>query len=262
MIRVLTIAWTVWLEMIRRKDLYVLLILLLALLFTLMSVNAFGLGGVTRYVADVGLLLGWLFSIILAVSMAGRHLPQEESKGTIYPLLAKPITRAELLLGKWLGTWSSSTCATLVFYVVIFAVVSLRGGTYRGVCLFEVVLLHVAFLAVVNALALACSTRMSYGAAATVAYVMISAAMLVTPRVPELVAHETGAAITGLLVLYYGLPHFELFDLRQRLVHDWGPAPWPSVLAVLAYGVLWTALLLVIAWLAYRRKKFARGGLG
>ena len=44
MTRILAITRTVWLEMIRRKDLYVLLILLVTLLFILMSLNIFGDG--------------------------------------------------------------------------------------------------------------------------------------------------------------------------------------------------------------------------
>ena len=262
MIRILSIAWTVWLEMIRRKDLYVLLILLLALLFVLMSLNVFGLGAVVRYVADVGLLFAWIFSIVLSVSMAARHLPQEEAKGTIYPLLAKPITRAELILGKWLGTWTAPAVATLLFYAVIFSMVILRGGTFDRFCLAQALLLHITVLSCVSAISLAFSTRMTYGAAASMAYVFIGAAFLITPRVPELVVQEQGFAVTAMLALYYGLPHFELFDLRQRLVHDWGPAPWRVVFQVFAYGVVWTAILLLLAWLSYRKKRFQRGSSG
>ncbi|MBU1694112.1 MAG: ABC transporter permease subunit, partial [Verrucomicrobia bacterium] len=106
--RALIIARVVWLDMLRRKDLYVMAILLLTLLFVLMSLNLFGLGAVIRYILDVGLLLAWLFSLVLVVGLAARQLPREESRGTIFPLLAKPVTRGELLLGKWLGSWTAS----------------------------------------------------------------------------------------------------------------------------------------------------------
>ena len=262
MIRILSIAWAVWLEMIRRKDLYVLLILLLALLFVLMSLNAFGLGAVVRYVSDVGLLFAWIFSIVLSVSMSARQLPQEEAKGTIYPLLAKPITRAELILGKWLGTWTAPAMGTLLFYAVIFSMVVLRGGTFDRGCLTQALFLHVVLLSCVSAVSLALSTRMTYGAAATMAYVFIGAAFAITPQVPELVVQEKGFAVNAMLALYYGLPHFELFDLRQRLVHEWGAAPWSVVFQVFVYGVVWTAILLLLTWLSYRKKRFQRGSPG
>lgn len=262
MIRVLTMAWVGLVEIVRRKDLYVLLVLLVALLLVLMTVNVFSLGAVARYVADVGLLFVWLFSIVLAVSMAGRQLPQEEARGTIYPLLAKPLSRGQLIAGKWLGAWLASAAATVLFYVFVFGLVRLRGWVFSERCALQAVLLHVMLLGCITALAIALSTRMSYGAAASVAYLAIGASFFLAPQVPVLVAHSQGPGVTVLMALFYGLPHFNLFDLRQRLVHDWGPAPGSAVAAVLLYGAVWTAILLVLAWLGYRRKRFRRGALG
>ncbi len=259
--RVLTIAAMVWLEMIRRKDVYVLLILLLALLFVLMSLNIFGLGAVVGYVADIGLLFAWLFSTILCVGLVARQLPQEEAKGTIYSLLAKPVTRAELVTGKWLGGWSASAACTILFYAVILGVLLLRGGRLNPVCLAQAMLLHLVALAIVGGCALLCSTRMTYGAAASVAYVVLAACFAVVPRVPELLMHESGVAANGLLAIYYALPHLELFDLRQRLVHNWGAAPWDVVGGVVLYGLLWAAIFVVLSWLAYRGRRFKRGAM-
>jgi hypothetical protein len=66
---------------------------------------------------------------------------------------------------------------------------------------------------------------------------------------------------TALYTLYYLFPHFELFDLRRRLVHDWGCAPWPTVAGILAYAVLMTMALLSLAWLGYRKRRFSRGDI-
>jgi ABC-type transport system involved in multi-copper enzyme maturation permease subunit len=257
--RISAIASVVWREMIRRKDLYVLLILLVSLLFVLMTVNVFDLGNVVRFVADVGLLFAWLFSIVLTIGLSARQLPAEEAKGTIYPLLAKPITRWELIAGKWLGAWSAASAATLLFHALILVVVVLRGGTFDGVSAVQGMLLHVCALAIIAAIGMAVSTRMTGSAAATIAYVVTAVCAAVIPEVPELLLHQTGSAATALSALYYALPHLELFDLRQRLVHSWGPAPWNVVLSVFVYGCVWTAILLLLAWLGYRGKRFQRG---
>lgn len=260
--RIATVARIVWLEMLRRKDLYVLLILLGALLFALLSLNVFGLGSTTRYVMDVGLLFTWLFSIVLTVSMAGRQLPQEEAKRTIYPLLAKPITRAELLLGKWLGVWTAAVAATILFYLLVVAIVAARGGAFDKACMAQALILHLAALACITALGLALSTRMSYGAAASMAYVVVAACFTIVPAVPELLTQQEGFGIYVLLLLFYGMPHFELFDVRQRLVHEWGAASWPVVGQIVLYGLLWAAVLLLAAHLGYRKKQFKRGATG
>ena len=119
-------------EMIRRKDVYVLLILLAAFLVTLMALNLFGVGQAVSYLKEIGLLLAWVCSWILAVSISARQLPQEERQGTIFSLLAKPVSRVEVLLGKWLGAWVVTGAATLGFYVLLALMVALRGGGFSG----------------------------------------------------------------------------------------------------------------------------------
>jgi ABC-type transport system involved in multi-copper enzyme maturation permease subunit len=259
MTRILTIAWTVWLEMLRKKDIYVLLILLVLLLFTLLSVDIFGLGGVVGYVKDIGLLFTWLFAWILAVTITARELPAEERKGTIYPLLAKPITRLELVLGKWLGAWSIVTTATLLFYVAIVGVVAARGATFEGIPLLQGYILHIAALSIICAISMALSTRMNVDAAITFSFALTAGCFLIIPRVPELIVHDEGIRETALLVLYAAMPHFELFDMRQRMIHGGGPVAWRPMLEILAYGLVMTATFLVLAWIGYRRKRFSRG---
>jgi len=258
--RVFTIAHTVWLEMVRRKDMYVLLVLLLTLLFVLMSLNVFGLAGMVRHVLDTGLLLTWLFGWVLAVNVSTRQLPREESQRTIYPLLAKPVSRAELLVGKWLGACTITGAALVVFYLAILLLTLLRGGrgAFNWVTAGQAFFLHFVFVAIVAAVGTMLSTRMNYDASASISYVLTLGAFLIVPRVPHLVTLETGFTRGGLLVLYYLLPHLELFDLRRRLVHDWGPANWSAILFSVAYGLLLVAACLLLAWLGYRKKRFSR----
>jgi ABC-type transport system involved in multi-copper enzyme maturation permease subunit len=261
MTRILTITQTVWLEMMRRKDIYVLFILLGALLVILVSLNIFGLSGAVGYVKDIGLLIAWIFAWVLAVNISSRELPQEESRGTVFSLLAKPITRFELIVGKWLGAWSIVSAATLLFYATIAGVILAHGGSFSVVTLFQGVLLHCAALAVLSAIGLAFSTRMNHDAAATVAFVLTGSSFLVVPRIPEFMAHEVGLRADLLMFLYNLLPHFEVFDMRMRIVHGYDPINWSIFGAVVCYGVLLTALFVCLAWLGYRNKRFSRGSL-
>jgi len=257
--RILTIARTVWLEMLRRKDFYVLFILMCVMLFTRISVNIFGLGGMVRYLVDVGLLLAWLFSVVLGVTLVARQLPKEEEKGTIFPLLAKPISRAELLIGKWLGAWSAVVVATLIFYVLVIVIVLLRRGPLALPTYVQGWLLHVAALSVIVAMTLALSTRMSSEAVVTTSFAILGGCALVVPRIPVLVMHADKVSGVALMIVYYALPHFELMDMRRRVVHEWGAASWGVILGVLLYAALATAIFMLLAWLGYRRRCFKRG---
>lgn len=261
MIRTWTIAENVWREILRRKDVYVLLILLGALLVTLVSLDVFGLDGLVRYVADVGFLMAWLFAWILSINVAARELPQEESRGTIFPLLAKPVTRLEVLLGKWLGVTSIVMAATVVFYAAVCGVVLARGGFLDPMTLLQALLLHGMAIGIMTAVAILFSTRMNHDAAATLGYILTGASFAVVPRVPAFLARESGFNAGMLLFLYNALPHFEVFDLRRRLVHNYGPVEWRVVGLVALYGLALTAAFLLLAWLAYRNKRFSRGSL-
>ena len=259
--RILTIAGIVWLEMARRKDFYVLLILLATLLGSLLSFDVFGLSGVTGYVKDIGLLAVWILAWILAVTTSVRQLAQEEQRGTLLPLLAKPVSRLALLLGKWLGVWSVTGFALIGFYLTLSLGVWLKGGTFNPATLLQAVMLHATALAMVCALGIALSTRMNHDAAVVTTTLATGSAFLLLPRIPAMLAGTTGPESLPLYVLYYLLPHFEVFDLRRRLVHDWGRASWLVVAEVLIYALLMTVVFLSLAWLGYRKRRCSRGTL-
>jgi ABC-type transport system involved in multi-copper enzyme maturation permease subunit len=261
MTRILTIAHTVWMGVIRRKDVYVLLILLGVLLAILVSLNVFGLGGAVRYVKDLGLLIAWLFSIILTINISSRELPTEEVQGTIFPLLAKPIARSEVIAGKWLGAWTVASASTLLFYGLVAAVVRAKGGTFSLAALCQGYILHCTALGVISAAAVAFSTRMNHDATASITYVFTAASLLIVPRVPELMTHESGFTANALMFLYHALPHLEVFDMRKRLVHDFGPTDYQTFWIVIIYGILFSSFFLLAGWFAYRNRKFLRNNL-
>jgi Cu-processing system permease protein len=259
MTRAGTIAGIVWVEMLRKKDVYVLFILLATMLLAMAGMNVFGLGQVSGYIKDIGLLSAWLLGWILTVNTSVRLLPQEETRGTIFALLAKPVSRRDVLVGKWLGAWSVVCAAVLSFYLVTALVILMRGGAFDPVTLLQAFLLQAMALAMVAAIGVALSTRLHGDAAATLTYVVTGTTFVLLPRIPALLVAEKGPSATALLALYYALPHFELFDLRQRLIHNWGPASWAVVAGIVLYGCLMVSVFLLLAWLGYRRRRFSRG---
>jgi ABC-type transport system involved in multi-copper enzyme maturation permease subunit len=257
--RINTIAWIVWTEMLRRKEIYVLLIMLGALLLTLVSLNIFGLGSVVGFVKDAGLLAAWIFGWILAVTCASRQIPQEESRGTILPLLANPIRRSDFIIGKWLGSWLIVSAAVSSFYLLTYLVVWGYGGKFDVVTLLQTLALHITALGIIVAIAIALSTRLNQDAAATLTYISGAAMFLLVPRIPVLVAQAQGWRQTALLILYGALPHFELFDMRRRAIHQYGTMPWSWFLLIIIYGAVLVSIILCIAWLGFHNKRFSRG---
>jgi len=259
--RISVIAYILILNLIRRKDLYVLLILMATMLVTLMSFNIFGLGGAVRYIADIGLMMAWLFSWILAIVITARELPGEENRGTILNILAKPVSRFELIAGKWLGAWIITCLATLAFYILVATIIAFKGDALQTHTLLQCFILHSVSNAVLTSISLALSTRMNSDAASTLSFVISGAAFLIVPRIPAFLAAESGLRADLLLLIYNILPHMEVFDLRMRVIHDFGPVGSTLLLKSSAYGATLTALFLFLAFISYRNKRFSRAQL-
>src|SRR5438046_2634638 len=50
-----------------------------------------------------GLAMIKFFSAVLGITLAAGAVATELERGTLYVILSKPLTRAHILLGKWLG---------------------------------------------------------------------------------------------------------------------------------------------------------------
>ncbi len=256
--RIIAIARVVCLELLRQKALYVLAILLAALLLTIASVDVFGMGGAVRHILDLGLLMVWILSWGTAVLVAVRQLPRAEKSGAVYSLLARPLSRAELLLGKWLGAWLLTATATLVFMLVVILVVVSHGGALDPTTLFQAMALHLTALAIICATGISLSVAMGEDAALAATLLVTAGSFYILPRLPYMLASIQGWSAVPAYLFHYMAPHLEWFDLRRRLIHGWGPAPWKAFITVIIYGLLWTASALLLGWLGYRRKPFNR----
>src|SRR6266481_8207418 len=114
---ILALSQVVIKELYRRKDFYVLFILTAVITLVLGSVNFFGEDNIARYLKELCLLLIWIAGLVIAVTTTARQIPAEREHRTIFPLLAKPVSRAQLIAGKFLGCWWACGIALVVFYL-------------------------------------------------------------------------------------------------------------------------------------------------
>ncbi|MDD5476006.1 MAG: ABC transporter permease subunit, partial [Syntrophales bacterium] len=125
----LAVAQCVVKELVRKKDFYVLFMFLFVLLALLSSQTFFHLEGVARYVRDLGYTMVMLFSFIISVGFSAKQIPSEIETKTVYPLLAKPISRSGVVVGKYLGGAAVSLLSFSVFFsaYAAFSILSGKG---------------------------------------------------------------------------------------------------------------------------------------
>src|SRR5438874_2054006 len=123
MSKILALSGVVIKELYRRKDFYVLFVLTALITILLGAVKFFNDEHIVRYLKEICLLLIWISALVIAIATAARQIPAERENRTIFPLLAKPVTRAQVIVGKFAGCWLACALVLIVFYV-FFVIIS------------------------------------------------------------------------------------------------------------------------------------------
>jgi ABC-type transport system involved in multi-copper enzyme maturation permease subunit len=89
------------LERYRRKDFYVLFFLTVLITGLMGSVRFFDDPKIARYLKEICLALIWVSAAFIAIATTARQIPAERESRTIFPLMAKPISRGQVLFGRW-----------------------------------------------------------------------------------------------------------------------------------------------------------------
>lgn len=243
-------------EMIRRKDFYVLFILTALITLVMGSVNIFNDQSIAGYLKELALLLVWGASLVMAITTTARQLYSEKENRTIFPLLAKPVSRAQLLIGKFFGCWIACGIALFVFYLFLGLVAASREHSLDLGSYTVAFFLHWGALAVVVAMALLGSIVFAAPSSNGTICFIIAVGILVLARHLNTVALHTGGLLGKLTYgVYYALPRLDwAFSVREFLIfHDPMPAFSVWSRAMLFYG-FYTALLILAAWMLFRRR--------
>jgi ABC-type transport system involved in multi-copper enzyme maturation permease subunit len=250
------IAIVVLKEMIRRKDFYVLFVITALITLVMGSISIFNDQSIAGYLKELALLLIWVCSLVIAISTSARQLYSEKENRTIFPLLAKPVSRAQLLLGKFLGCWIACGLALFVFYLFLGLVAASREHTLDAGSYLIAMLLHWGALAVVVGMALLGSIVFAAPSSNGTICFIVAFAILWLERHLNTVALHTGGVVGSITyAIYFLTPRLDwAFDMRQFLVfHDSMPGFTVLASAMLFYAA-YAALLLLAAWLLFRRR--------
>ncbi|MDA3924307.1 MAG: ABC transporter permease subunit [Kiritimatiellae bacterium] len=244
------------LELYRRKDIAVVLILGAVLLLPLSFVSPFGLSGAGTYFNEIALVMVWLFSIFIALGVSSRVFPYEFEKRTIYPLLAKPVGRGVVIAGRYLGALTAAVSALCLFYAAYVLLCGFKQGIWFSEALLQAFILHIGLLAVVVAIGMMGSLIMTTSANVTISILVVFAMLLFGASLSALAATQNLVAKTVLNIANAIAPHIEFFDMRQRLVHEWPAVSWLVCAAVMGYAAVYSTVCLFIADFFLKRRRF------
>jgi ABC-type transport system involved in multi-copper enzyme maturation permease subunit len=255
LVNIQAIAGVVLKEMYRRKDFYVLLILTTLIVLGMGSVNFFSEDKIVRYLKELCLFLTWGASLVIAITATARQIPAERDQRTLFPLLAKPVTRNQLVLGKFLGCWLACGLALLLFYGFFVVLSGAREHEWPLLSYAQAVTLHWFMLGVVCAMTLLGSVVWAAPSSNNTITFVVTVGILLLGRHLNKVAlklSEPGQSIV--YAIYFALPHLEWFDVRDLVIHNWGTIRWPIWAGAIAYATVYAAIFLTASCLLFRRK--------
>lgn len=247
------LARCVVLESLRRKDLWVVAILGFVILLASSTLGFFGFDGLEVFAKDMAVTVVGMFSTIIAILTASRLVPDEIKNRTLYPLLARPISRLDLLVGKLIGavivTWISFlllaalTAVALMIFHVKFELIMI-----------QYVLGKMLGLVVVCGLAMAFSTYMTPSAAATMSFIFAFGSPMITRGLSMAYAGNT-ALKPFCQVINALLPQTGLFDLGGRAVYiGWTLVPFWVMAFLVGYAVFYSGAMLTLSWAKFRKQ--------
>jgi len=253
--KIFAVAGIVIKELYRRKDFYVLFVLTALLTIGAGSVNFFNDQKIIGVVKNVCVLLIWVSSLVIAIVTAARQIPAEREARTIFPLLAKPVSRGQIIAGKFLGCWLATGIALLVFYVFFAVVASSKAHAWPVAMYAQAAWMQWCLLGVVVAMVLLGSIYFAApSSTTTISFIIVAGIMLVGGHLNKVALRQTEPMQGVLAFIYYFMPHLEWYYLSDFVVYDQGSIPWLKILLATVYAFTWTGIFLMAAWFGFRRK--------
>ena len=254
-------------ESVRDKVMYSLVafaILLMGASYVLAQLTA---GQDIKIIKDLGLSAIGIFGLFMAVFIGIGLVSKEVERRSIYALLAKPVRRSELVVGKYLGLVLTLAVNIAVMTLALYLVLAYVGwgqsesakqaleAPLLDPAILKAATLTLFQLMMVTATALFFSTFSTPILSAALTFgVYVAGYFSADLRSFDQVV-DSRAAQALARGLYYLLPNLASFDVSAQVVHGL-PVSFRYLSVTIAYGVTYIAMLLVLSATIFSRRDF------
>jgi len=253
--RIWTIAINVFREVIRDRIFYFIGFYALLMGIAMRLLPEISLGTQSKIIFDFGLAIISLLCVVVAVFVGTGLINKEIEKRTILALIPKPITKAELVVGKHLGLSGVLFIMISVMNVLNFVFLYLVKSPFNlnNILLSQVFLFLEVALLIAVALLFGSFTSSILATLLSLAVYMMGHISIDLLKLGNLSKNESLKNITQ--TIYLIMPDLERLNLKNAAFY--GNFPDISVLSVNAlYGIIYTLVLLGIAVLIFSRREF------
>jgi ABC-type transport system involved in multi-copper enzyme maturation permease subunit len=251
--RILAVAANTFRETVRERVLYNLVFFAILMILAGLLMGPLSIRQDEKILKDIGLAAMDLFGTLIAVFIGTGLVSKEIERRSLYPLLAKPLSRSEFFLGKFAGLGFTLLLNASVMLLGLLLTLAFTGRRPDAALLTAAYPIYLGLLLVVAfALLFSTLTSSTLAAVLTVGVVVIGrfADVIrgmgeVLPGVPPLLAQT----------LFTLVPNFANFDFKTRAAY--GEVVPGAVLGwVTLYAAAWTVVVLGLGLARFRSRDF------
>jgi ABC-type transport system involved in multi-copper enzyme maturation permease subunit len=249
---VFALSWNTVRELIRSKLLYNVVIFAALLLGSSLFVAQLTVGEWRRIILDQGLSAAELGGGLIAVIVGVNLIAGEVERRTIFPTLAKPVTRGTFVLGRYLGLLAVLAANALLMLALLAVLMRLAGESLDAMTVQAMFLIFIE-------LTLLAAMAMLFGSFSTpmLAAGFSLAMFLIGHLVADLRAFgersHSGSARGAAAFFYRLLPNLELLNLKSSAANRMHVSAG-YVATSAGYGLAYAAVLLLLSGIIFSKR--------
>ncbi len=255
--RIFVLAKNVFQEVVRDRILYIIGFYALVLATAFRVLPEFAATTEDKMFLDFGMAAMNAIGLIITIFIGTGLINKEIEKRTILVLIAKPVSRSEIIVGKYLGL--SAVLAVLVATMTVIYLLFLQIGNIPHPT--ASILIAGIFLFLQLSLITAVAITFGVFTASLLATILTFAVYLIGNITQDLVQLGRLSRNPGMerltQALFLFLPDLSRLDLKNDAVYGLQALPDTTALIMNAgYGLLYSAMLLAIAILIFSQREF------
>jgi Cu-processing system permease protein len=248
--RILAIASVTLREVLRRKVQVNLLFFGAVLIVASLLISGLTVGEGHRILADLGLSAMQLIGTLVAVFIGSSLISGDIERRVLQPVVAKPVSRMQYVLGRYLGLAAMLLLNTVVMAMILAATLA---GEARSLAPLDLALAAALALMLVQFLVIAAvAVLFSAVSSTTLAAIFSLAVALAGQLTGEIRALWQGPGTWVPRLLWYLLPNLSSLNGNEAVIYRTPPSAQAWLAAV--HGLLYAAAALALASLAFERR--------
>src|SRR3989339_410448 len=252
--KILSIARYTFIENVRNRVFYILILFGVVIIGASLLLAALGGEQQQRILLNIGLGAIEVFALLTVSFSAVTLILEEMESKTIYLVLTRPVPRGVYLFGRYLGLAAAVYCGMAIMSVMHLGVLLLKGWN-PGLKYFIAILLSAEKITIISSLALFFSL-FSSSAVSSVSFTFFLWVMGHFSEELNFLANKLQLVVPKLLIkaFYYIAPNLQYYNLKDFWDVPGLSIKWLS--AASAYGVAYSLVFLFLSLWLFKNREF------